>query len=453
MTAATISVLAALVLGWAQVLPGVPTPAVVGQSVAPLVDRVKGSVVSIRSTKVIRRVVAEDPFTQYLRERLGMGGGRSQPRNETQQGLGSGFIVDKAGTIFTNNHVVAGADDVRVVLADNRSFEAKVIGSDKDTDVAVVKILNPPPDLVPVALGSSEKVRVGDYVLAIGNPLGLGQTVTMGIVSAKNRMLGGNILKLEDFIQTDAAINQGNSGGPLFNFAGEVIGINSAILNPAVAMNVGFAIPISLARRIADQIRSSGRVGRGRLGVGTVTLTPEMAKQLGLGAANGALVNVVNPRSPAEAAGLRPNDLIVEIGGVPVTNSEQVRTQILSSTPGQRVTIKFLRGGRPVETTAVLVDSLQGVPEIMGLQVQPLSDAEARELEVPGLRVVTVNQRSAASGHFRENDVIVGIAIGYGSPARATLQAFKQFEQRIAKGAWGRLIILRDGYQLELTIR
>ena len=229
-------------------------------TVAPLVDRVKGAVVTIQSTKFIRRFAVEDPWSRMLREQFGMPAPRAT--REKQEALGSGFIVDKSGIVLTNNHVVAGADEVIVRLPDNRHFAARVLGSDPPTDVAVVRIDKPPADLQAVTLGDSDRVRVGDYVLAIGNPLGMGQTVTMGIVSAKNRVIGeklGDIdPRYEDFIQTDAAINQGNSGGPLFNFRGEVIGINAAIINPGVAMNVGFAIPINLARQIADQIRQVG---------------------------------------------------------------------------------------------------------------------------------------------------------------------------------------------------
>src|SRR4051812_45667627 len=259
---------------------GLPPGVEVG-SVAPLVDRVKGAVVTIQSTKFIRRFAVEDPWNRMLREQFGVPG--PAPRAETgkQEGLGSGFIIDKSGIILTNNHVVAGADEVLVKLSDNRQFAARVLGSDPPTDVAVVRLDKPPRDLQTVTLGDSDKVRVGDYVLAIGNPLGLGQTVTMGIVSAKNRVIGerlGDIdPRYEDFIQTDAAINQGNSGGPLFNFHGEVIAINSAIINPGVAMNVGFAIPINLARQIADQIRKSGKVARGYLGVGGEDFTLERA--------------------------------------------------------------------------------------------------------------------------------------------------------------------------------
>ena len=251
-------------------------------TVAPLVDRVKSAVVTIQSTKFIRRFAVEDPWTRMMREQFGAPA--PQGRREKQEGLGSGFIVDRSGIVLTNNHVVAGADEVIVQLADNRRFSAKVLGSDPPTDVAVVRIDKPPPDLVTANLGDSDRVRVGDYVLAIGNPLGLGQTVTMGIVSAKNRVIGGKLgdidPRYEDFIQTDAAINQGNSGGPLFNFRGEVIGINAAIINPGMAMNVGFAIPINLARSIADQIRRNGRVARGYLGINGEDFTPERATEL-----------------------------------------------------------------------------------------------------------------------------------------------------------------------------
>jgi serine protease Do len=260
--------------------PGASGMTVESGSVAPLVDRVKNEVVTIQSTKFIRRFAVEDPWTQMLRQQFGLPAPR--PTRERQEALGSGFIVDRSGIILTNNHVVAGADEVIVKLADGRRLTARVLGSDPPTDVAVVRIDHPPADLPAVTLGDSDRARVGDYVLAIGNPLGLGQTVTMGIISAKNRVIGerlGNVdPRYEDFIQTDAAINQGNSGGPLFNFHGEVVGINSAIINPGVAMNVGFAIPINLARQVADQIRKAGHVARGYLGVSGEDFTPERAE-------------------------------------------------------------------------------------------------------------------------------------------------------------------------------
>jgi serine protease Do len=308
-------------------------------------------------------------------------------------------VVNKSGVILTNNHVVAGADEVWVQLSDERRFEARVVGSDPSTDVAVVKLTHPPGDLRPVQIGNSEQVRVGDYVLAIGNPLGLGQTVTMGIVSAKNRMLGGRITQYEDFIQTDAAINQGNSGGPLFNFKGEVIGINSAILNPAVAMNIGFAIPINLARQIAEQIQRSGKVARGYLGVGTEDMNPEKAARLGIPFEAGALVNVVNPGSPAAAAGCART-----------TSSPRWLGAASRTAPGFSRSSSRARRRRP-SRSSIRAAGKRGVAKVqleenpalagmhvLGMQLAPLSQSEAAEIGVAGLKVASIDRRSPASG-------------------------------------------------------
>lgn len=428
-----------------------PTPPELGASVAPLVDRVKGSVVTIQSTKVIPRVVNEDPMMQYFRERFGLGGARV--RKETERGLGSGFVVNKAGIILTNNHVVAGADEVWVQLSDDRRFEARVVGTDPSTDVAVVKLNRPPGDLRPVQIGNSDQVRVGDYVLAIGNPLGLGQTVTMGIVSAKNRMLGGRITQYEDFIQTDAAINQGNSGGPLFNFKGEVIGINSAILNPAIAMNVGFAIPINLARQIADQIQRSGSVARGYLGVGTEDLTPEKAVRLGMPFEPGALVNVVNPGSPAAAAGLRSNDVITEVAGHRIDGSSALQRVIQSRAPREAVDVVFVRGGRRSVSKVQLGENaaLAG-SHVLGMQLVPLSQSETAEVGVAGLKVGSIDRRSPTSGYLQIGDIITHVVIGQQAKV-ATLSLLKQLEQRLGRGTGGQIVIVREGYQLVLTLR
>jgi Do/DeqQ family serine protease len=433
--------------GRAQALP---TPLDMRASVAPLVDRVKGSVVMIQSVKVIRRAVREDAWTQFLRESMGL---QAPTRRETQQGLGSGFIVDGAGMVLTNNHVVAGAEDVRVVLMDGRSLDAIVAGADPDTDVAVVKIKRPPPNLSAVQLGDSERVRVGDYVLAIGNPLGLGQTVTMGIVSAKNRLLGGSIIDYEDFIQTDAAINQGNSGGPLFNFDGQVIGVNSAILNPAVAMNVGFAIPINLAMQIARQLLTTGQVRRGLLGVTTDDLPEELARQLGI--ASGAIVNHVEPGGPADRAGLRANDVIVEIAGRRVDNKARVKQVIAARAPGDAVTIAFLRGGRRSEARAVLADNptiASSGTKVLGMWVRELSARERSELglreQYTAFRVLMVEPRGFASGALAANDVIIAI-----DRKGVTLAALEQLEQRLRRGGTGRLIIQRGGEPFMVELR
>ena len=428
-----------------------PTPTDLGTSVAPLVDRVKTSVVTIQSTKVIPRVVNEDPMMQYFRERFGLG--QAPSRRETQRSLGSGFVINKSGMILTNNHVVAGADEVMVVLSDERRFEARVVGSDPSTDVAVVKLTHPPGDLHPVQIGNSEQVRVGDYVLAIGNPLGLGQTVTMGIVSAKNRMMGGRITQYEDFIQTDAAINQGNSGGPLFNFKGEVIGINSAILNPAVAMNVGFAIPINLARQIAEQIQRSGKVARGYLGVGTEDMTHEKAARLGIHHEVGALVNVVNPGSPAESAGLRSNDIITDAAGRRIENSAGLQQVIQSRAPKESVEVVYLRGGRRAVAKIQLEENpaLAGM-HVLGMQLSPLSQSEIVEIGIAGLKIGSIDRRSPVSGSLQPGDIVTHVVFGQQAKV-ATTALLKQLEQKLARGSGGQLVFVRDGYQLVLTLR
>jgi S1-C subfamily serine protease len=266
-------------------------------------------------------------------------------------------------------------------------------------------------------------------------------------------MLGGKIMQYEDFIQTDAAINQGNSGGPLFNFRGEVIGINSAILNPAMAMNVGFAIPINLARQIADQIQRSGSVLRGYLGVGTEDLTPEKAKRLGIPFEAGALVNVVHPGSPAEAAGLRANDVILEVAGRRAEGSAGLQHIVQARAPGETVPVGYLRGGHRGTAQVRLTENadLRGM-QALGMQVVPLTPSEAQELGAGGLKVVSVDRRSPASGSLQPGDVITHVVFG-NQGKTATPALLKQLEQKLARGGGGRLVIVRDGYQLVLTLQ
>jgi serine protease Do len=407
-------------------------------SVAPLVDRVKGAVVTIKSTKFIRRVAVEDPWTQMLRQQFGMP--EPQARPERQEALGSGFVVDKSGIILTNNHVVAGADEVVVKLADNRELRARVVGSDPPTDVAVVRLDKSPGDLQAVTLGDSDHVRVGDYVLAIGNPLGLGQTVTMGIVSAKNRVLDEKLgdvdPRYEDFIQTDAAINQGNSGGPLFNFKGEVIGINSAIINPGVAMNVGFAIPINLARQVGEQIRRAGKVARGYLGVGGEDFTSARAAELHVPFAAGALVNVVGRGSPAEAAGLRPNDVIIELGGHAVESYRRLPTLVTLLRPGEKAKVVFLRQGKRQEVVVTIgaqgAGAQAGELEFFGAHLRGLDRQESAALGLhagEGLAVIDVDPRGPASGALDEGDVLLALD---GQPVTAARLA--AFEKKVSGG-------------------
>jgi serine protease Do len=359
--------------------------------------------------------------------------------------------------VLTNNHVVAGADEVIVQLADNRRFSAKVLGSDPPTDVAVVRIDKPPSDLTTANLGDSDRVRVGDYVLAIGNPLGLGQTVTMGIVSAKNRVIGGKLgdidPRYEDFIQTDAAINQGNSGGPLFNFRGEVIGINAAIINPGMAMNVGFAIPINLARTIADQIRRSGRVARGYLGINGEDFTPERASELRTPYTPGALINAVGRGTPAAAAGLRPNDVVVEFAGKTIDGYRRLLAAVALLRPGEKAKMVLSRQGQRIEATVTLGAGSGGAGGeivILGVALRSLEPREAAALGVAagsGLVVTTVDPRGPASGVLEEGDVLLALD---GRPVTAA--RIKGLEARLQRGARATLIIQRgaDRFALQL---
>jgi serine protease Do len=435
----------------------VPAPGEMRGSVAPLVDRVKASVVTILSTKIIRRVLREDPWSQMLRDQFGIGGGAPRETQQRAESLGSGFLLDATGVVLTNNHVVAGADEVMVRLSDNRQLAARVLGSDPATDVAVIKIDKPPPNLQPATLGDSDRVRVGDYVLAIGNPLGLGQTVTMGIVSAKNRTVGDRLGDLDpryqDFIQTDAAINQGNSGGPLFNFSGAVIGINSAIINPGVAMNVCFAIPINLARQMADQIRQSGHVARGYLGVGGEDFTAARAEELRVPFTPGALVNVVGRGTPAETAGLRPNDVIIEIAGRAIDGYRRLPIVVAGLPPGEKLKVVFLRGGRRMEVMVTLAGQgaeTGGAHLFLGIDVRPLDAREARSYGLAsgsGLAVTAVDPRGPASGVLEEGDVLLQLD---GQPV--TLDRLRGVEARLAQRVRSLLVIQRGSARFAIRL-
>lgn len=436
-----------------------PLPGVEAGTVAPLVDRVKHAVVTIKSTKFIRRMAVEDPWSQMLRQQFGLPA--PKPQNERQEALGSGFVVDTSGIILTNNHVVAGADEVVVKLADDRELRARVLGSDPATDVAVVRLEKAPADLPAVTLGDSDRVRVGDYVLAIGNPLGMGQTVTMGIVSAKNRVIGeklGDIdPRYEDFIQTDAAINQGNSGGPLFNFKGEVVGINSAIINPGVAMNVGFAIPINLARQIGDQIRRSGKVARGFLGVSGEDFTAARANELHVPFTPGALLNAVGRGSPADAAGLRANDVIVEVAGHAVASYRRLPATVGMLRPGEKAKVVFLRDGRRQETVVTLgtqgVGAQAGELEFFGAHLRPLDRQESSAMGLrtgEGLAVLQVDPRGPASGTLEDGDVLIAV-----DNQPMTTARLKALVARINKGSRSAaisLVIQRGGERFVLRL-
>ena len=324
------------------VLAGAPIPEIGGtpiQTLAPVVSRITPGVVGI---SVKGRVREDNPLAQdpLFRRFFNM---QQVPIERETEAAGSGVIVDAAqGYVMTNAHVVENANSIEVTTKDNRRFNAKLIGRDPDTDIAVLQI--PGGSLTAVPIGDSDRLQVGDFVLAIGNPFGLGQTVTSGIVSALGRSPG--IEGYEDFIQTDASINPGNSGGPLVDLQGRVVGINTAILAPSGGnIGIGFAVPINMARQVMDQLINYGEIRRGRIGVEIQDLTPDLAQALGTRHTEGAVIARVLPGSPAERAGLRPNDLIVAINGAPMRSGSELRNRVGLSRIGDEVELTVERGG------------------------------------------------------------------------------------------------------------
>jgi serine protease Do len=324
-------------------------------SYADVVSRVTPAVVTVRSAQRLR-APRQHPFLNdpLLREFFGFDSDQA-PRGgaRVQYGLGSGVIVTPDGNILTNHHVIDGAEQIRVELNDNRAFDARVVGSDPPSDLAVLHI--DANNLPVLRLGNSDDARVGDVVLAIGNPLSIGQTVTSGIISAKGRTTGLSDGSFESFLQTDAAINQGNSGGALVNTEGDLIGINSQILSPTgTNIGIGFAIPSNMARTVMDQLIKSGRVRRGRLGSSLAPVSPEIAERQGHREVRGVLITAVEPGGPASAAGLRDEDIVLAINGTPVNDNNSLRNLIAGSAPGSEVTLTVLRSGREQQVRARL---------------------------------------------------------------------------------------------------
>jgi Do/DeqQ family serine protease len=324
-------------------------------SYADVIEKAGLAVVTIRSERRVR-APRQFPFFDNPLFRDFFGDQLPQSRSnrpQVQMALGSGVIVHADGTILTNHHVVDGADQIKVELPNHRIFDAKVVGSDPPSDLAVLKI--DAKDLPVLALGDSDKVRVGDIALAIGNPLGIGQTVTAGIIGAKCRYTGLSDGSFEDFLQTDAPINQGNSGGALIDSTGELIGINSQILSTSGGnIGIGFAIPSNMARNVMDQLSKTGKVHRGQLGIGIQPMTPELAQQLGLNETRGVLVNSVAENGPAAKAGIRRGDVIVAFNGKPVSDGNTLRNQIAGTAPGTQVKLTIVRDKREQEIPVTL---------------------------------------------------------------------------------------------------
>jgi serine protease Do len=397
-----------------------------------LADKWSPSVVNIRTLERGRAAAAGevDPIVEEFFRRFGIPmPGRPDPRrgprgdNEEpqQRGVGSGFILSPDGYVMTNAHVVDGADEVMVTLTDKREFKAKIVGHDKRTDVAVVKI--EAGGLPAVKIGDANKLRVGEWVMAIGSPFGLENTVTAGIVSAKQRDTGDYL----PFIQTDVAINPGNSGGPLLNMRGEVVGINSQIYSRSGGfMGISFSIPIDEAMRVADQLRTSGRVIRGRIGVTIAPVTKEVAESIGLGKPAGALVQGVESGGPAERAGIEPGDIIVKVDGKNVEKSVDLPRIIGGTKPGSKASLQLFRRGatRDVQVTVAELEAdrptrrAQADPgasapppskTALGLSVSDLSEAQKRELKIKGGVRVESAEGSAARAGVRDGDVILAI--------------------------------------------
>jgi serine protease Do len=394
-----------------------PTAPVPLPSFADIVKDVIPAVVNISTTHTVKRPEmpggrSGDPMEEFMRRFFDQ-----MPKSYKERSLGSGVIVSADGEILTNDHVVASADVVEVILQDQKRFKAKVVGRDKKTDIALLHIEADHP-LPAAKLAKGDEVRVGDWVIAIGNPFGLGETVTAGIVSAKGRAIGAG--PYDDFIQTDASINPGNSGGPLLNMRGEVVGINSAIYSQSGGnIGIGFAIPIDMAARIADSLRSRGKVVRGWLGVAIQDVTPELSKAMGLENATGALVADVVKDGPAEKAGVRRGDVIVAYQGKQIATSRDLPIRVADTPVGTKAELKIVREGEAKTITAEIAElkekdaasEMAQAPPRLGLHVDKISPQMAERLgiapDTKGVVVTSVDPGSPADdAEIRAGDVI-----------------------------------------------
>jgi len=396
------------------VAPRVPKQIVeTSKAFSEIASSISPAVVNISTTKVMRRdthPLFDDPFFDFFNPFREF----RTPKKWKEQSLGSGVIVSPEGYIITNNHVVEKADEVRVTLLDKRSFRARVIGADSKTDVAVVKI--DARDLPTASWGDSDKLQVGEFVLAIGNPFGLSHTVTMGIISAVGRANVG-IADYEDFIQTDAAINPGNSGGPLVNIRGELIGINTAIFSRSGGyQGIGFAVPSNMVRLVMDQLEHKGKVTRGWLGVTIQELTPELSQKFGLKNGKGALIGDIAKGSPAEKAGLRRGDIILEFNGKQVKDVGNLRNMVAQSKVGSEVNISVLRGDKEYAFRVLIAELPKEIAEASSGNAPEESQYEAEGLD--GLAVMELTKEGARQlGLQRDEKGVVVVKVEPGSGA------------------------------------
>ena len=394
-----------------------------------LAEKLMPATVNISTTKIVKRSKRSnqqpfregDPFRDFFGDEFfDKFFGQMPQRDYKLRSLGSGFIIDEEGYIITNNHVIEEADEIKVRLSDKEEYDAKIVGKDIKTDIALIKI-DPPNGLPFVKLGNSDELKVGEWVMAIGNPFGLSQTVTVGIVSAKWRKIGAG--PYENFIQTDAAINQGNSGGPLFNTRGEVVGVNTAIFSTSGGnIGIGFATPINLAKNVVEQLKEKGKVVRGWLGVVVQMVTPELAESFGLEQRKGALVADVEEDGPADKAGIKKGDIILTFDGKEIKEMNDLPLIVAQTSVGKQAKITFLRNGKTL-TKKVRIEELKEEKTYdiagkesrkdLGMEVSELTRELARRYRVSETRGVLVthveSDSSADLAGIREGDVIIEV--------------------------------------------
>lgn len=426
-----------------------------GEAMAKVAERVKPAVVNIstsRTVKTERHPFLDDPlFRRFF--------GEPGPQKRRVTNLGSGVIATSDGYILTNNHVIEGADDIIVRLAGGKEYKGKPIGMDPRTDIAVIKIDETA--LPTVAWGDSDKIRVGEVVLAVGNPYGLNQTITMGIISALGRS-GIGITDYEDFIQTDAAINPGNSGGAMVNIRGEIIGINTAIFSTTGGyQGIGFAIPSNMAKHVMDSIINQGKVVRGYLGVTIQKLTPELAKQFNLKDELGVLLVEIVEGGPADKGGLKRGDVITEYDGKKIDAPHHFRNMVAATKPGKTVEIKIIRNGKLL-TTKVAIGELPVEPQVVasaqfenvlrGVSVQELTEDILRKFgitkKIKGVAVNNVEEKSPAAGVLMKGDIIVEI----NRKPIPSVNEYNNIVSKIEKNQDTLLLIVRGGAFLYITI-
>jgi serine protease Do len=455
------AVIRLLVIGliFSLAMPSLSTARTISPDFVELAKKLKPTVVNIRTAKVIKpkqylqRPRTQSPFDNFFEDFFGQFNGQMpQQRPHREQSLGTGFIISPDGFILTNNHVVSGADEVMVKLPDGREIKGEIRGADEKLDLALIKVSDKE-TLHAAELGDSDSLDVGEWVMAIGNPFGLSQTVTAGIVSAKGRVIGNG--PYDDFIQTDASINPGNSGGPLFNAEGKVVGINTAII--AGGQGIGFAIPINMAKGIIAQLRDSGKVTRGYLGVRFQPLTADLAKSFGLESEKGALIANVEKDTPAEKAGLKAGDVILEYDGKPINEGNELPRYVATTPIDKKVMVVVFRDGKKQEIP-VVIGKLKGEEsasavsggnesEKLGITVQELTTDLATRLNIKdnkgGLVITEVKPGSAAE----EAGTLAGsIIIEINGQRPDSVEKYASIVSGIKKGDVVRLLLKRpDG--------